>query len=293
MSAVSQVEVAQTEQAVTGESPLWDDHRRVVWWIDIQGRRLLGWHAEAGALPTCLLPSEPGFVALAEDNRLVLGLEDGLWLLDPDTEDLTLLTAVSSEFPDMRLNDGKPDRHGRLWFGSMNKSGSGVPHGALYCRHPGGRLDIVRHEVRIPNAIVVSPDGRTLYFTDSPSQLVLAFDIDQENGRLRNERVFLSFGGNDKPDGATVDADGNFWIAVVHGARIDQYAIDGRPLRSIPLPVTKPTMGIFGGPALSDLFVTSQRRFLTQDQLAERPLAGALLRIGTGTRGSVANRLRL
>jgi sugar lactone lactonase YvrE len=193
----------------------------------------------------------------------------------------------------MRLNDGKPDRQGRLWFGSMDKSGSGTPTGALYCRHPGGRLDIARHAVCTPNGITISPDGKTLYFTDSPTQALLAFDLDQRTGQLGNERIFHAFSGLDKPDGATVDSEGGVWIAVVHGARLDHFNAGGSLVESIALPVAKPTMCIFGGEKLDDLYVTSQRRFLTTEQLTEQPLTGALLRIGTSSRGLAAARLHL
>ncbi|GLQ55860.1 SMP-30/gluconolactonase/LRE family protein [Devosia nitrariae] len=289
----SGVELAQAEEAITGESPLWDDRRGIVWWIDIQGRRLLGFSPKAGPIAPMHLPSEPGLVALADDDSLIVGLEDGLWRLFPETGALKLLTPVTSPHPDIRLNDGKPDWQGRLWFGSMDKSGSGIPHGALYCRHPGGRLETVRQGVRVPNAIAVSRDGGTLYFSDSPSQQVLAFDLDQSSGALGNERVFRTFTGTDKPDGACIDANNGLWIAVVNGARLDHLNADGHLIESVPMPVAKPTMCVFGGSELSDLFITSQRRFLSADQLAQHPLTGALLRVRTSSRGTPPNRVRI
>ncbi|HEY4200292.1 MAG TPA: SMP-30/gluconolactonase/LRE family protein [Devosiaceae bacterium] len=289
----SGVELAHREQAVTGESPLWDDTRNTLWWIDIQGRRLLGHHVENGHLAPAPMPAEIGLVALAEDGNLVVGLEDGLYLFSPETGRLSRLTPVPSAHPNIRLNDGKPDPQGRLWFGSMDKSGSGVPLGALYCRHPGGRLEIVRTGVSIPNAIAISPDGATLYFTDSPSQTVLAFDLDRQTGVLSNERVFLTFAGTDKPDGACVDSRGGFWIAVVHGARIDHFTAAGAFVESFTLPVAKPTMCVFGGPELSNLYITSQRRFLSDEQLAAQPLTGSLLRLRTSGKGQPTQRVRL
>jgi len=289
-----EVRLAQAEQAVTGESPVWDDMRGILWWIDIQGRRLLGWCPEsAAALPPLNLPSEIGLVALGSDGCLVLGLEDGLWRYVPETGDLTTLSPVPHEAQNLRLNDGKPDRQGRLWFGSMDKCGSGIPTGALYCRLPGGRLITIRREVRVPNAIAVSPDGGTFYFSDSPSKEILAFDLDQESGTLRNERVFAAFTGDDKPDGTAIDAEGGVWVAVVHGARIDRYLPDGRLRQSIPMPVAKPTMAAFGGQQLNTLFVTSQRRFLTEEQLAEAPLTGSLLSVEVGSQGAATSRVAI
>ena len=203
------IHVAHGEIAVTGEGPLWDDRRNVLWWLDIQGCRLLGLHAENGPLPPICLPAEIGLVALSDDGPLVVGLEYGLYRLDPETEALTLLSAIPARHRNLRLNDGKADRQGRLWFGTMDKSRAGTPVGALYCRHPGGRIDVVRSSVSIPNAITISTDGKTLYFTDSPSQAVLDFDLDQATGRLSNERVFYTLAGNEKPDGAVIDANGD------------------------------------------------------------------------------------
>jgi sugar lactone lactonase YvrE len=289
-----EVRLAQAEKAVTGESPVWDDGRGVLWWIDIQGRRLLGWRPEAAiALPALNLPSEIGLVALGSDGCLVLGLEDGLWRYVPETGDLAMLSPVPHEAPNLRLNDGKPDRQGRLWFGSMDKSGSGIPTGALYCWLPDGRLNTIRRGVRVPNAIAVSPDGGTLYFSDSPSQEILAFDLDQESGNVCNERVFAAFTGDDKPDGTAIDAEGGVWVGVVHGARIDRYLPDGRLQRSIPMPVAKPTMAAFGGKRRSTLFVTSQRRFLTEKQLAESPLTGSLLSVDVANQGAAGFRVSI
>jgi len=250
----------------------------------------LGPHGDISPLS---LPSEAGVLALASDASLIIGLEDGLWTYLPESKRLALLTPMQFDRPNMRLNDGKPDRQGRLWFGSMDRSGSGAPVGALYVRQLDGQVEVVRTGVRIPNAIVVSPGGETLYFTDSPSQEVLAFDLDQQTGRLSNERVFYALGGEDKPDGTTVDAEGNIWLAVVHGARIDKIDPRGQVLATIPVPVTKPTMAVFGGQELTDLHVTSQKRFLTQEQLAEQPLAGSLIRVPSAGQGLAANRMQL
>jgi len=289
---VNRVRLAQAEQAVTGESPLWDDRRQVLWWIDIQGKRLLGWR-DSGSLPALALPSEPGLVALSEDGGLVLGLEDGLWRYIPERGELTLLTPIEHGRPGVRLNDGKPDRQGRLWFGSMDKSGSGVPVGRLYCRYPGGDVRIVREEVRVPNAIAVSPDGSTLYFSDSPSQEVLAFDLDPASGELGDARLFARFEGNEKPDGTAVDAQGDVWIAVVHGARVARLDRHGVEVEAIAVPVSKPTMPAFGRADRRTLFVTSQRRFLDQDELIRQPAAGGLLAVEVDRAGLPAFSVRL
>ena len=165
-------------EALTGESPLWDATRGVLWWIDIQGQRLLGHRPAGEAAISIPLPSMPGLVCHASDGRLLLGLEDGLWLLAPETRELVLLHAVEADDPRTRLNDGKPDAQGRLWFGTMDKTGGGAPIGSFYCLTPGRDLRVVRSGVAVPNAIAVSPDGGTLYFADTPTRRIDRFGLD-------------------------------------------------------------------------------------------------------------------
>jgi sugar lactone lactonase YvrE len=278
--------LAQEEKAVTGESPVWDAARATLWWIDIQGRRLLGLKVPGGPRTPVALPSEPGLVAVGSDGRLVIGLEDGLWTYTPEAGALHILAPMRFEEPNIRLNDGKPDKQGRLWFGSMNKTGSGAPVGGLFCRDIDGQVRQVRRDVRVPNAIAISPDGNTLYFADSPLQEILALELDQETGTLLGERCFCRYSGNERPDGTAVDTEGGLWVAVVNGNRIDRFLPDGTLDHSIPVPVSRPTMPAFGGAEMSGLFVTSQRRFLDEGQLAAQPWAGSLLETKTAVHGT-------
>ena len=282
-------EVVQDAMALTGESPLWDPVRNTLWWIDIQGQRLLG-HGETGDI-RIPLPQMPGLVALAADGDLVVGLEDGLWLLSPQTRRIRRLAEVEADDGRTRLNDGKPDPDGRLWFGTMDKTGQGGRFGSFYRRDAGGRIVTIRHPVSVPNAIVAAPDGRTLYFADTPTQEILAFPLDRGTGELGKPAVFARYGAAERPDGACVDAEGGLWVAVVGGWRIDRFYPDGSLDRSFSLPVSRPTMPMFGGRDLDRLFVTSQRRFLDGDELLRQPAAGALLSARVGFTGLPANRL--
>ena len=284
--------LAHAEKAITGESPVWDAARATLWWIDIQGKRLLGLQIPVGPRAPIALPSEPGLVAIGSDGRLVIGLEDGLWTYAPETGTLEILAPLRFEAPNIRLNDGKPDKQGRLWFGSMDKTGSGAPVGGLFCRDIDGQIRQVRGGIRVPNAIAVSPDGGTLYFTDSPSQEILAIELDQETGALLGERALHRYQGNERPDGTAIDTEGGIWVAVVNGNRIDRLRSDGTLDFSIAVPVSRPTMPAFGGVGMSRLFVTSQRRFLENDQLAAQPWAGSLIETSVAARGiSMAVRL--
>lgn len=263
--------------ALTGEAPFWDAARGTLWWIDIQGQRLLGFEPASGRMSSHRLPLMPGFVVTFAHHGLVLGLEDGIYPFDPEAGVGDRLFAVEEDLPANRLNDGKTDPAGRLWFGSMDKTGNGAPVGALYSLTPDGSLHRHRSEIKIPNAIAFSPCGRTFYFSDSRSQLVEAFDYDVASGALSNGRAFARFTGGEHPDGACTDADGGVWIAVVNGSRIERRRPDGTLDLVVELPVSRPTMPMLGGRDGRTLFVTSQRRFLGTGTLKHETLAGQLL----------------
>ncbi|WP_226781536.1 SMP-30/gluconolactonase/LRE family protein [Oceaniglobus trochenteri] len=263
--------------ALTGESPLWDRARNVMWWIDIQGQRLLGHGLGGGTDFDIPLPSMPGFVCHADDGRLIVGLEDGLWLVAPESRAFDLLCPVEADEPRTRLNDGKVDGRGRIWFGSMDKTGSGLVIGALYCLTPGRELHVVRRAVAVPNAIAISPDGGTLYFTDSPTRRIERFELDAASGAPVAVDCLAVLPEGHNPDGASVDRDGGLWIAIVGAGHLLCLSPDGSEAGKIALPVSRPTMPAFGGEDLATLFVTSQRRFLTAPQLREELCAGNLL----------------
>ncbi|MGG5820412.1 SMP-30/gluconolactonase/LRE family protein [Falsiroseomonas sp. HW251] len=265
--------------AVTGEVPYWDAATGTLWWIDVQGQRLLGFRpADAGTL--CFnLPSMPGLIAGCRRGGLVIGLEDGLYAFDQSAGLGERLVAVEAEDTRTRVNDGKPDAAGRLWFGTMDKTGGGAPIGSLYCLDPEGTLRCVRQEVRIANGISVSNDGRTLYFTDTPTNIVEAIPLDRVTGALGEPRCFVAVPKGGHADGTCVDADDMVWIAMVGLGRIERRRPDGTLDLVVELPVTRPTMPMLGGADGRTLFITSQRRFLTAGQLRDQPLSGDLLAV--------------
>lgn len=270
-------------EALTGESPFWDAECETLWWIDIQGQRLLGFEPATGRKISHRMPLMPGFVARFAQHGLVVGLEDGVYAIDPVHGAGDRLFPVEADVPGNRLNDGKVDASGRLWFGSMDKTGNGEPVGALYALTPDGVLTQHRTAVRIPNAIAFSPSCDIFYFSDSRTGIVEAFDYDIADGTLSNGRIFAAYSAPEHPDGACVDAEGNVWIAVVNGARAERRRPDGTVDRIVKLPVSRPTMPMLGGPDRRTLFVTSQRRFLTAAQLRSEPCAGNLIAVSLGS----------
>lgn len=266
-----------------GESPLWDAREQALYWVDSRRRQVQRW---CGAEPVRAwpTPTDVGSIALARLGTLVVALEAGFASLDLRSGTITPIADVVHPKPAMRLNDGRTDREGRFVCGSM------VLHrrdaeGALYRLEHDGRVTRLLQGVAVANATCTSPDGRTLYFGDSLAGVIRAWDY-ASDGTLANERVFADTRiAGSGPDGATVDAEGCVWVALVMAAKLARYAPDGRLLRTLDVPVPYPTCPCFGGPALDTLYVTSIRD--TGNILrSDHPDAGALVELkGLGVRG--------
>jgi len=232
-----------------------------------------------------------GSAAAAAGDRL-LAEDLALYVMDLDTGLRRDLISVEPGL-DNRFNDGRVDARGRFWVGTMDNE-LHRPNGVLYRVDPDGRAIAVERDVVVSNGIAFSPDGRTLYFTDTRRHLTYASDLDLDDGSVSNRRVFTDHRATgDRPDGACVDVDGCIWMAFFAGGRIVRYRPDGTIDRVVPMPVTNPTCLCFGGRDLTTLYVTTAAKFLTPAQLAGEPLAGALLAIEGLGQGCAENRFGL
>jgi sugar lactone lactonase YvrE len=198
---LKQVDTVPVHQAnaVTGEAPYWDERTGTLWWIDIQGQRLLGFSPGTGREQIHNLPLMPGLVAGGRDG-LILGLEDGLYRFDPDRGVRECIVSVEADDPRTRINDGKADPAGRLWFGTMDKSGAAERIGRLYRMDLDGSLRVFRSEVAVPNAIAFAPDGSRFYFADSRTGTVETMEYDTRSGTPGERRDFARFEGGEIPD---------------------------------------------------------------------------------------------
>lgn len=267
-----------------GETPLWCDRTDTLWWIDIENPTL---HSIGPTGDHCAIPMPGNFLgclALRQDGRLMLAIDRMLHIFDPATKALSPFVQVESDELDTRLNDGRCDAQGRFWVGTMDNQ-LHRPIGSLYRIDPDGRVTQQFGDIIVTNTICTTPDGRTLYMSDTRRFTTWAFDI-AADGMLGNRRVFVDHtAANDRPDGACVDADGYIWNAIFAGGRVVRFSPDGDVDRVIELPVTNPTCVCFGGPDFSTLYITTARKFLTPDQLLAEPLAGALLAVDLDVRG--------
>lgn len=282
------IDVVVDLKTTLGEGPLWDVQQQALYWIDSADGRIFRSTAHGEQIRAWEVGQKIGSMALTQNgDSAIVALQDGLWRLELHTGELTLLVELEAGLPDNRLNDGKVDRAGRFVFGSMDtleESGSGK----LYSYSPDGSLAVLDEGITVSNGPCFSPDGATLYFSDTWTGEIWAYDYDLATGTASNRRTFArvdtSFGG--AADGATVDADGYLWQALVYGGKIIRYAPDGSVDRIIDFPVLKPTSVMFGGPDLDTLYVTSMAKPPLPRFPEDGQLRGSLFAVrGLGVRG--------
>jgi sugar lactone lactonase YvrE len=280
----AKIEVAVQGRDILGECPLWDERTGTLWWVDILAPALKQLDPASGAVKQNPLPEPMGSFAFRERGGLLAAMKSGIYLLDAAYSKVERLAAPEAGEPRKRFNDGRCDRQGRFWSGTMIDPGPREPTGALYRLEPGGACERMRTGITVPNSIAWSPDGRVMYFADSPRRKIWAFDYDPAGGVMSNERVFATTHPG-YPDGSCVDADGCLWNAEYHGARVVRYTPAGKVDRVIELPAGNPTCCCFGGTRLDMLYITTASQDLQPEELAKQPLAGSVLAVRPGSTG--------
>lgn len=277
-------EVALAAEAMVGEGPVWSVEQGALYWVDVPVGALHRFEPGSGATRSWQMPAEVGSIALRAGGGAIAALRTGFCLVDLGTGDVQALDDPEADQPRTRFNDGKCDRRGRFWAGTMDIDEQ-EPLGALYRFEGSGRCERVLSGVGLSNGLGWSPDDRTMYHTDSLTGVIKAYDYDVDIGALRNPRPFVVDRLPAVPDGLTVDAEGCVWGVKWDGWRVFRYTPDGRVDREVALPVQQPTSCAFGGPRLDVLFVTSARKGLSPATLAEQPLAGSVFAIDAGIQG--------
>ena len=300
MTGAEAIQAIAAPPSQIGESPFWHPDEAALYWLDIAGYALHRFDPATQEHRQWGLKSEPGCIVPLPGGHLLMARRDGLWRFDTSTARSTQLAKPPFDPKQQRFNDGKADPQGRLWAGTRDDHGRQLA--ALY-RWDGESLKPIRGDLVNANGLAFSPDGRTLYHSDTAAHRIDAFDFDPIEGSLSARRVFAHFApkvnGTDsshdpgtyggRPDGAAVDADGHYWVAMYEGQRLLQLAADGRELQSIPLPVRCPTMPCFGGADLCTLYLTTAREGRPAAELAQQPLAGCVLTLRVAVPGLPVN----
>jgi L-arabinonolactonase len=281
-----QIECILEHQDLIGESPLWSVSEGALYWIDVIAQRIYRLALARRQCTQWMMPEAIGSIAFRHGGGLVAGMRSGIYALDIDSGRREALFELGSDAPGLRFNDGKCDRAGRFWSGTMDDR-SFAPVGKLYRLDAPGQCTVADAGFIIVNGIAWSPDNRSMYVADTRRDVVYSYDFDMATGAIGGKRPWIStekIAG--RVDGATVAQDGTYWCAHVRGGEVAQYDPDGRLIQTIALPVKYPLMCSFGGPNMDILFVTTGRALATPEELMAQPLSGSVFAIhDTGSIG--------
>jgi L-arabinonolactonase len=285
VNRVGTVECVLDCHAELAEGPVWDPQDNVLYWVNIKSHEIHRYDPVTGKDQQWPTPMDVGSVALRRDGGMIVALKTGFFLFDPPTARFTPIAAPEPGLPDNRFNDGKTDRQGRFWAGSLHDPET-APTGSLYRLDTDLSCHKMVEGIYASNGLAFSPDSATAYFADSRRRIVWAWDFDQADGALRNRRVFIELRGSEgAPDGAAVDTDGGYWLAQPPAGRVVRYDPRGRIDRVLELPVSQPTCVAFGGARMDTLYITSAKYRMAPDELKREPLAGAIFAAYPGVTG--------
>ena len=283
MTSDSTVRCVADVHAVLGEGPVWVEREAALYWVDIKGRKIFRVDAE-GARREWATPFRVGSLAPRAGGAFIAGTDEGIAEIDLDAGRFAVLHNPEAHLPDNRFNDGKVDRTGRFWAGTMDDTEKDAT-GTLYRVAPDLAAAAIDAGYKVTNGPAFSPAGDIMYHNDSARQVTYAFDLDAD-GNARNRRVFATYGdGDGYPDGMTVDAEGCLWIAFWDGWCVRRYSPAGECVGKLDVPVSKPTSCAFGGASLDQLYITSASVGLDEQDLAKQPQAGGLFVATPGVSG--------
>lgn len=277
-----------------GEGVQWNPDDGCLWWTDISASMLHRWHLDTRTHTTFATPERLASFAFIDGRRdLLCAFARGFALFDPFAGTLCPIEQPEPEGSGRRFNDGRADRQGRFWVGTMVEDHARAEafSASLYCMDRDGDLHVRERGIGISNGLCWSPDGSRMYFADSTRRTISVYDFDIDSGEISTRREFARLPEGAEPDGACVDAEGCLWSAHWGAGQVVRYAPDGTILDTIPIPATQPTCVAFAGPRLDLLCVTSARIGLDEAALARQPHAGNLFVFKTGATGLAESRM--
>ena len=295
--ALDDVRVAVSLPALLGESPMWHPREQCLYYCDVPGRRLQRFDPARGELKHWDFDCEVACCAPMQGGALLLAMRDGLWQFDPASGERSQLAKPPYDPAKQRFNDGKCDPQGRFWVGTIYEPREPAL-AALYC-FSHGKLERKADGITNSNGLAWSPNGRTMYWSDTKAHTIYALDFEPASGDIANRRVFASFpvkqagqaleGYGGRPDGAAMDVEGCYWSALFEGQRLLRFAPDGSIVRELKLPVRCATMPCFGGHDLKTLYITTARENRPAAELLEQPFAGCVLALDVEVPGLPVN----
>lgn len=260
-----------------GESPVWDEESGSLWWVDLLRGELHRLDRERRGAKIGSVRQSLGFIVPFEPGSFVAGVRDGIGILTEDGR-FNLVRPIEADRPGFRMNDGKCDRQGRLWAGTM--SDASHQHGRLYRVSDDWTEELFRDEMGVPNGLGWSPRGDIMYLADTGAKRLEIWAYDTAVGRPTTLLQAVVFGENDGgPDGLTVDLEGCAWVCLWGGHQIRRYAPSGDLLESVEIPAWNVASCVFGGSNYRDLYVTTARYGLSPAEINRWPLSGSIFRI--------------
>jgi L-arabinonolactonase len=268
-----------------GEGVLWSHEHGLLMWTDINGERIWTYDPATGSEYSYKTPGRVGCFAPRggrPSHELIAAFADAFAFLDLSTGKREDIAPFEPDLPTTRLNDGRTDRAGRFIAGGMDEAAL-APISAVWRVDPDLSVTRLFGGVSCANSACFSPDGKVMYFADSPTKTIVAYDYEPASGHLGDKRVLAKVDGI--PDGSCVDSEGCVWNAVWEGYRVERWSPDGKLIQALEVPVRKPTCCAFGGADLATLYITTSRLMEDDDSLRQEPTAGSLYSVRPGARG--------
>ncbi len=264
-------------KATLGEGALWDSRRQRLWWVDIEGHQVHLFDAISGVDEAIDVGQRVSTVVPRARGGVMVGLQHGLGWLDLEHRRVDVIVDPESHVPDNRFNDGKCDPAGRFWAGTISMTRTPVA-ASLWCMDTDRSVRRVLESVTNSNGIAWSLDQATMYYIDTATRRVDAFDYQVDTGQIGNRRPVVVVPDElGKPDGMTIDAEGMLWVALWGGGQVTRWDPQaGRLLETVHVPTPRTSSCALGGADLRDLYITTARTGATVEELQQQPQAGGI-----------------
>jgi sugar lactone lactonase YvrE len=282
----NEVELVLDTQSALGEGAIWNYKTGELIWVNITDKILNFYNPKLDFNKELLTGQMIGTVVPSESGQMIVALENGFYQIDPETGTKTFIADPEEDIPGNRFNDGKCDPAGRFWAGTMSTGGK-QKAGALYRLDHDGTVHKMIDNVGTSNGIVWSHDYTKMYYIDTPTRKVMAWDYDNDTGDIKNPQTAVEIPQEmGYPDGMTIDAEGNVWIALWGGSAVGCWnPVSGELLRTISVPAKNVTSCAFGDDDLGTLYITTARQGTSEEELEEFPHAGGLFKTRPGVKG--------